>query len=53
MNALKAMYFKMVDWDLVAQWERVHCQGRRYRFDPWSGKIPHATEQLRPVRRNS
>ena len=22
------------------------CQGRR--FDPWSGKIPHAAEQLSP-----
>ena len=22
------------------------CQCRRHRFDPWSGKIPHATEQL-------
>ena len=24
------------------------CQGRRYRFDPWSGRIPHASEQLSP-----
>ena len=24
------------------------CQCRRYRFDPWSGKIPHATEKLSP-----
>ena len=22
------------------------CQCRRHRFDPWSGKIPHAVEQL-------
>ena len=24
------------------------CQCRRHRFDPWSGKIPHASEQLTP-----
>jgi len=24
------------------------CQCRRHQFDPWSGKIPHATEQLSP-----
>ena len=24
------------------------CQCRRHRFDPWSGEIPHATEQLSP-----
>ena len=24
------------------------CQCRRHKFDPWSGKIPHATEQLCP-----
>ena len=23
-----------------------------HRFDPWSRKIPYATEQLKPVRRN-
>ena len=24
------------------------CQRRRHRFNPWSGKIPHAAEQLSP-----
>ena len=24
------------------------CQCRRHRFDPWSGKIPHAVEQISP-----
>ena len=24
------------------------CQSRRHGFDPWSGKIPHAVEQLSP-----
>ena len=26
-------------------------QCRRHRFDPWSGKIPHVSEQLSPVLR--
>ena len=25
------------------------CQCRRYRFNPWPGKIPHAEEQLKPM----
>ena len=25
------------------------CQCRRHRFNPWSGKIPHAEEQLKPI----
>ena len=33
---------------LVAQWMRIHCRGRGYRFDPWSRKIPHTEEQLSP-----
>ena len=28
------------------------CQCRRHLFNPWSGKIPHATEQLKPGSRN-
>ena len=28
-------------------WESA-CQCRVHRFEPWSGKIPHATEQLGP-----
>ena len=30
----------------VAQWLRIACQCRRHGFEPWSGKIPHAVEQL-------
>ena len=30
------------------QWLRVHLACRGHWFDPWSGKIPHATEQLSP-----
>ena len=35
---------------LVAQWLRIHLpmQGRGHGFEPWSGKIPHAVEQLSP-----
>ena len=33
---------------LVAQWLRIACQGRGHGFEPWSGKIPHAVEQLTP-----
>ena len=28
-------------------WESA-CQSRRHGFEPWSGKIPHASEQLSP-----
>ena len=28
-------------------WESA-CQCRRHGFEPWSGKIPHATEQMGP-----
>ena len=30
-----------------SSWESA-CQCRGHRFEPWSGKIPHATEQLGP-----
>ena len=30
----------------VVQWLRISCQCRGHRFGPWSGKIPHAMEQL-------
>ena len=32
---------------LVTQWWETACQYRRHRSDSWSGKIPHATEELR------
>ena len=31
---------------LVAQWLRIHLQMQGHGFEPWSGKIPHAAEQL-------
>ena len=33
---------------LVAQWLSSACQCRGHGFNPWSGKIPHAEEQLSP-----
>ena len=33
---------------LVAQWLRVLLPMRGHGFEPWSGKIPHAAEQLSP-----
>ena len=35
------------DWtSLVAQWIRIHLPMQGTQFDPWSGTIPHAVEQL-------
>ena len=31
---------------LVAQWIEIACQRRGRGFDPWSGKVPQAAEQL-------
>ena len=31
---------------LVVQWLRASAGGRGHGFDPWSGKISHAGEQL-------
>ena len=33
-------------WWLSGKESTSHC--RRHRFDPWSGKIPHAVEQISP-----
>ena len=33
---------------LVAQWLRVRLPVQGHGFEPWSGKIPHAMEQLSP-----
>ena len=39
---------KNVGASLVAQQFSICLASKRYRFDPWSGKIPHASEQLSP-----
>ena len=31
---------------LMAQWLRICLQRRGHQMNPWSGKIPHAAEQL-------
>ena len=44
--------FKDPPWgtSVVVQWIRIHLplHGRGHKFDPWSGKMPHASRQLRP-----
>ena len=37
---------------LVVQWLRSHLPVIGHRFDPWSGMISNATEQLSPVSHN-
>ena len=37
---------------LVGQWVRICLPMQGTRFDSWSVKIPHATEQLKPVSPN-
>ena len=33
---------------LVAQWLRIRLPMQGHGFEPWSGRIPHAAEQLSP-----
>ena len=35
-------------WWLHGKESACWCQCRRHKFDPWSGKMPHAMEQLNP-----
>ena len=42
---IKALWLGLPWWR--SGWESA-CQCRGYGFEPWSGKIPHATEQLGP-----
>ena len=47
--------FKKWSWGL-SWWpsgKESACQGRRHKFEPWSGKIPHAMEQLSPCARTT
>ena len=39
---------KNVGASLVAQWLRVCLPMQGHGFEPWSGRIPHAAEQLGP-----
>ena len=48
-NALK----KIFETSLVVQWIRIHLPMKEHRLDPWSGKIPHAVEQLSPCATNT
>ena len=47
---LKYVNTKTCEWGLpwlCSGWESA-CQCRGHRFEPWSGKIPHAAERLGP-----
>ena len=39
---------RIIGTSQVAQCLRSACQCQRHGFEPWSQKIPHAVEQLRP-----
>ena len=45
-NGFKKLWFCGLPW-WCSGWESA-CQCRRHGFEPWSGKIPHAAEQLGP-----
>ena len=45
-TSFKTISFGGLPW-LYSGWE-LACQCRRQGFNPWPGKIPHATEQLNP-----
>ena len=44
-NVFKNLFLGLPWWH--SGWESA-CQGRGHGFEPWSGKIPHDTEQLGP-----
>ena len=47
---LKILLLKIITWGLPwwrSGWESA-CQCRGHGFEPWSGKIPHAAQQLGP-----
>ena len=44
-SQIKTFYLGLPQWH--SGWESA-CQCKGHRFEPWSGKIPHAAEQLGP-----
>ena len=44
----KVLVKKSLGASLVAQWLRICLPMQGHGFEPWSGKIPHAAEQLGP-----
>ena len=47
-EVVSILWYKNLRASLVAQWLRVCCQCKGRGFEPWSGRIPRATEQLGP-----
>ena len=46
-SSMLEQWIKKLRASLVVQWLRV-CQCRGHGFGPWSGRIPHAAEQMGP-----
>ena len=47
-NVVESMFLKIHSLQGLPWWlsgKEFTCQCKRYRFHPWAGKIPHATEQ--------
>ena len=42
------LFLNVLSTSLVAQWLRIRLPMQGHGFEPWSGKIPHAAEQLSP-----
>ena len=50
-NETKSWFFEKINKIGLPWWHSGYesaCQCRGHRFEPWSGKIPHAAEQLSP-----
>ena len=47
-NDYKILKIQCLGASLVAQWLRIHLPMQGTQFEPCSGKIPHAVEQLSP-----
>ena len=47
-NEASVKKYSTVGTSLVAQWLRIRLPMQGHGFEPWSGKIPHAAEQLSP-----
>ena len=50
LSSFLGYHFKkpLMGTSLVVQWLGVRLSMQGTQFDPWSGKIPHAAEQLSP-----
>ena len=47
-NMYTLLYLKWIGLPWWLSGKKPACKCSRHGFDPWSGKIPHAVEQLNP-----